>query len=184
MATVVQNKPPVYGLLAEFETSAALLEAVRRTKSEGYVEIDAFTPYPVHSICEEVSDHKKSKVSKIVGTGALLGLLAAIALQYWVSTTAYPVNIGGRPLNSWPAFIPVAFELTVLFASFAALGGMLFLNRLPRPHHPLFAVPQFERVTVDRCFLLIQSRDGKFDHRATRTFLEGLDPDEVIDVDW
>ena len=184
MATESQNKPSVYGLLAEFETAGALLDALRRTKSEGYVEIDAFTPYPVHAVCEEISDHKKSKVSKIVGAGAFLGLMTAMGLQYWISTTAYPLNIGGRPLNSWPAFIPVAFELTVLFASFAALGGMLFLNRLPRPHHPLFAVERFERATVDRCFLLVQSRDEKFDPRETRTFLEGLDPDEVMDVDW
>jgi len=122
--------------------------------------------------------------SQFVAVGAAVGLATAFALQYWISVYSYPLNIGGRPLNSWPAFVPVMFELTVLFASFSALGGMLFLNRLPRPHHPLFAVKQFERVTVDRFFLLIKSDDDKFDHQPTRAFLEGLGPHEVLDVDW
>lgn len=180
----VNDKPRFYGLLAEYESAQDLLDAVRATKKEGYTEIDAFTPYPVEAISLEVENGKKSQVSKLVGTGALLGFLTAAFGQWWMSAQAYPLNIGGRPLNSWPAFIPVAFELTVLFASFSAIGGMLFLNRLPRPNHPLFAVPQFERANIDRCFLLIKSEDAKYEEEKTRTFMEGLGPDEVIDVDW
>ena len=178
------EKPPFYGLLAEFASPQTLLEAVYRVKEEGYTSIDAFMPYPVEEISHEICDHKKSKVSTIVAAGAILGLMTAFALQYWVSVYSYPVNIGGRPLNSWPAFVPVMFELTVLFASFAALGGMLFLNRLPRPHHPLFALERFERVMVDRFFLLIKSDDASYDHEKARSFLKGLDSDEVMDVDW
>ena len=179
-----QEKPPVYGVLAEFKSPQRLLEAVHRVKDAGYASIDAFMPYPVEEISHEIADHKKSKVSAIVAIGAAVGLATAFAMQYWISVYSYPLNIGGRPLNSWPAFVPVMFELTVLFASFSALGGMLFLNRLPRPHHPLFAVKQFERVTVDRFFLLIKSDDARFDHQPTRAFLEGLGPHEVLDVDW
>lgn len=179
-----QPRPPVYGLLAEYPSAQALHDAVVRVKDAGYTSIDAFMPYPVEEISHEIANHEKSKVSAIVAVGAALGLATAFALQYYISVYSYPLNIGGRPLNSWPAFVPVMFELTVLFASFSALGGMLFLNRLPRPHHPLFAVPAFERVTVDGFFLLIKSDDAKFDHRETRTFLEGIDSREVLDVDW
>lgn len=178
------QKPPFYGLVAEFTSAQALLEAVLETKGEGYTSIDAFMPYPVEEISHEICNHKKSKVSKIVGVGALLGLATAFALQYWVSVYSYPLNIGGRPLNSWPAFVPVMFEVTILFASFSAIGGMLFLNGLPRPYHPLFNLEKFERVMVDRFFLLIKSDDGSYDHETTRAFLEGLGSNEVIDVDW
>ncbi|HEX9735848.1 MAG TPA: DUF3341 domain-containing protein [Thermoanaerobaculia bacterium] len=179
-----QERPAVYGMLAEFTSPQRLLEAVHRAKEAGYAAIDAFMPYPVEEISHEIADHKKSRVSAIVAVGAALGLASAFSLQYWISVYSYPLNVGGRPLNSWPAFVPVMFELTVLFASFAALGGMLFLNRLPRPHHPLFAVPEFERATVDRFFLLVKSDDEKFDYPSTRAFLEGLGPREVLDVDW
>lgn len=184
MAAETREKPPIYGWLAEFTSAQRLLEALHRTKREGYASIDAFTPYPVEAISEEVVDHRKSRVSLIVAVGALLGLATAFGLQYWISVHSYPLNIGGRPLNSWPAFVPVMFELTVLFASFAALGGMLFLNRLPRPHHPLFNLKEFERVTVDRFFLLIKSDDARFDPETTRAFLSGLGPEEVLRVDW
>ena len=184
MATSFSQKPKYYGLLAEFTSAQKLLEAVHKVKDERYQDIDAFMPYPVEEISHEICHHQKSKVSKIVAFGALAGLATAFALQYWVSVHSYPVNIGGRPLNSWPAFVPVMFELTVLFASFSAIGGMLFLNRLPRPNHPLFNLKQFERVMVDRFFLLIKSEDDLFDQEKTRAFLEGLDPEEVINVDW
>lgn len=184
MDPAAQEKPQFYGLLAEFVSPQKLLEAVHRVKDAGYSSIDAFMPYPVEEISHEICDHKKSKVSIIVAAGAALGLATAFGLQYWVSVHSYPVNIGGRPLNSWPAFVPVMFELTVLFASFAALGGMLFLNRLPRPHHPLFNLERFERVMVDRFFLLIKSDDERYEHANTRSFLEGLGPQEVLDVDW
>lgn len=184
MASDENVKPTFYGVLAEFTSAQTLLEAVLQVKGEGYRSIDAFMPYPVEEISEEICNHEKSKVSKFVGIGALCGLATAFALQYWISVYSYPLNIGGRPLNSWPAFVPVMFELTILFASFSAIGGMLFLNGLPRPYHPLFNIEKFERVMVDRFFLLIKSDDESYDHDNTRSFLEGLGSEEVINVDW
>lgn len=183
MSETVQ-KPAFYGAVAEFLSAQDLLDAIYQTKDAGYTEIDAFTPFPVEEISEEICNHKKSNVSKIVGTMAILGTLTAFSLQYYVSVIAYPLNIGGRPLFSWPAWIPVMFELTILFASFGAIGGMLFLNGLPRPYHPLFNLERFERASIDRHFLLIQSTDSQYDAAETRAFLQGLDPEEVMDVDW
>jgi len=174
---------PTYGLLAEFITPQALLDAVRQAKAHGYRKMDAFTPYPVEPICEEIEDHRKSKVPLLVLIGGLTGAAFGFGLQYWISAVDYPLNIGGRPLNSWPAFIPATFELTILFAAFAAVVGMFALNKLPQPYHPVFNVPSFERATQDRCFLLIEAEDARFDLVETRAFLEGLGPEEVVDVE-
>ena len=185
MAHVDNERPATYGILAEFLSPTELYEAILKTKEEGYTEIDAFTPYPVHVISEEICNHEKSKVSKIVGTAAILGLATALGMQYWISAVDYPLNIGGRPLASWIAFIPVSFELTVLFSAFTAFGSMMILNGLPEPYHPLFNVERFERASVDRHFLLIESKDSKFDTDSTRAFLQSLGPhEEVMDVDW
>ena len=183
-ATYPPPGKPYYGLLAEFTTPQSLLDAVERAQAEGYSKLDAFTPYPVEAISEAVMHHKKSKVSLLVLLGGLSGAAIAYTLQYWTSTVVYPMNIGNRPLHSWPAFIPATFELTILLASFAAIFSLLFLNKLPQPYHPLFNVKSFERASVDRCFLVIESEDPKFDLHATRSFLEGLDPNEVTHVDW
>jgi hypothetical protein len=173
----------LYGLLAEFPSAQALLDAVLRTKSAGYSAIDAFTPYPVEKISEEVENHKKSKVPLLVLIGGATGAATAMALQYWTAAVDYPVNVGGRPLFSWPAFIPVTFELTILFAAFSAVIGMLALNGLPKPYHPVFNVAAFERALQDRYFLLIESRDPQFDVETTRGFLRGLGSEEVHDVE-
>ncbi len=177
-------KSGTYGLLAQFVTAQDLLDAVRSAKGDGYGVMDAFTPYPVEPVSEEIENHRKSKVPLLVLIGGLTGAAAGFGLQLWVSSAAYPLNIGGRPLNSWPAFIPAAFEMTILFAAFTAVVGMFALNKLPEPYHPLFNVESFERATQDRCFLLIEAADPKFDQQATRAFLEGLGPEEVHDVDW
>ena len=174
----------VYGLLAEFVTPQALLDAVRLAKARGYRKMDAFTPYPVEPVSEEIEDHRKSKVPLLVLIGGLTGAAVGFGLQYWISSVGYPLNIGGRPLNSWPAFIPATFELTILFAAFAAVVGMFALNKLPQPYHPVFNVESFERATQDRCFLLIEAEDPKFDQQKTRSFLESVGPEEVTDVDW
>ena len=179
-----EHGQPVYGLLAEYRSPQALLDAILRTKGEGYTAIDAFTPYPVEAVSEEIENHKKSKVSLVVLLGGLAGAAVGFGLQWWTAAVDYPLNIGGRPLLSWPAFIPVTFELTILFAAFSAVIGMFLLNKLPQPYHPVFNVPAFERALQDRCFLLIESRDLKFDLEATRSFLEELKPREVHDVDW
>ena len=172
-----------HGLLARFVTPKELLAAVKSAKREGYSAMDAFTPYPVEAISEEIENHRRSKVPLLVLIGGVTGALVGFGLQLWVSASAYPLNIGGRPYNSWPAFIPVTFELTILLAAFAAVIGMFALNRLPEPYHPVFNVEGFERATQDRCFLLIEAADPKFDAGTTREFLEGLGPEEVSDVE-
>jgi hypothetical protein len=173
----------LYGLLAEFPSAQALLDAVLRTKSAGYSAIDAFTPYPVEKISEEVENHKKSKVPLLVLIGGATGAATAMALQYWTAAVDYPVNVGGRPLFSWPAFIPVTFELTILFAAFATVFGMLALNGLPMPYHPVFGAPRFALASRDRFFLCIEAADPKFDHDGTWRFLQRLQPRQVSEVE-
>lgn len=168
----------LYGLLAEFEESAPLVEAARRTREAGYRRIDAYAPFPVHGLAEALGFHR-TRVPLLVLIGGIVGGVGGYALQYWVSAIAYPLNIGGRPLHSWPAFIPVTFELTVLAAGLAAVLGMLALNGLPMPYHPLFHVEQFARATQDRFFLCIESADPLFDEEATREFLLSLGPADV-----
>lgn len=184
MSAPTSNRWPVYGLLAEFEAPEQLVTAVNQTKAQGYDDIDAFSPFPIHDVCEQVVNHKKSKVPLLVLCGGLAGASLMFGFQTWASVVAYPLNVGGRPTFSWPAFIPPTFEILILFASFAAVFGMFLLNGLPRPHHPLFAVPAFGRATTDRYFLLVKSSDASFDPDATRAFLGDLGGHEVHDVAW
>ena len=196
---IQQEKPPIYGILAEFLNPQELFDAVKAAKAEGYNKLDAFTPYPVEEINHEVCNHQHSVVSKIVFCGGLTGALFGFFFQSWAmghfeplqnltqqlfGYTGYAFNIGGRPYFSWPAFIPVTFELTVLFGAFSAVIGMFVVNGLPQPYHPVFNVPSFERASDDRFFMVIESEDPKFDAQGTRQFLEGLSPQEVTDVDW
>lgn len=169
------------GLMAEFGSATDLVEAAKATHRFGYNDIEAYSPFPVHGLSEAIGFHK-DRVGLICLIGGLVGMFTGFGLQYWVSTIAYPINIGGRPLNSWPAFVIVTFELTVLFGGLSAVGGMLFLNDLPRPHHPVFNVPQFERASQDRFFLCVFAADPKFDAPQTRRFLEGLKPISIAEV--
>lgn len=174
--------PPLYGILAEFDSPGALVVAARAAREAGYARMDAFTPYPM----EEVSDalgQQRSRLPLIVLGGGLLGALGGYLLQYWSAVVAYPFNIGGRPLHSWPAFVPPTFETTILIASFTAVLGMLALNGLPQPYHPLFNVPSFALASRDRFFLCIEASDPRFDPAATRRFLEGLAPRQVSEVE-
>jgi hypothetical protein len=174
----------LYGLLAEYSTAQELLDAVRKTRGAGFRVIDAFTPFPVEAIAHEVSDHQRSKVPLICLTGGILGALGGWALAYWTSTVDYPMNIGGKPFNSWPAFIPVIFECTVLVASFSAAIGMLALNGLPQPYHPVFNVETFRRkASRDGYFLCVEAADAKFDRTETRSFLLNTGAVEVNDVE-
>ncbi len=173
--------PRLYGLAAEFSGSEKLLEATRRTVQEGYRKVDAYTPYPVEGLDEALKFHR-TWVPPIVLIGGVLGAITGYALQYYVAVIAYPINVGGRPLNSWPMFVPVIFELTILFAAIFAVLGMLGLNGLPMPYHPLFNVPRFAMATRDRFFLVVQSTDPKFDLEGTRRFLQSLGAQEVSDV--
>jgi hypothetical protein len=173
---------PLYGLLAEFRDPTALVHGIRAARGEGYRKLDAFTPFPVEAVIEALELHER-RLPLLVLVGGILGGLFGYGLAYWTSTIDYPINVGGRPLHSWPAFIPIAFETTVLGASLAAVLGMLVLNGLPMPYHPLFAVPRFALSTKDRFFLCIRATDPLFEPDATRRFLERLAPHQVSDVE-
>jgi hypothetical protein len=159
-----------------------VLEATRRARLAGYRDMDAYTPYPVEGLSTELG-LRRSRVPFVVLTAGLIGAGLGYFMQYYSMAVNYRLNVGGRPYNSWPVFIPVTFEVMVLVASFAAVLGMLYLNGLPRPHHPVFNVPQFARASQDRFFLCIESGDPQFDRLATADFLVGLHPHgEVIEV--
>lgn len=167
---------PLYGLLAEFRTPAGLVRAAHEVHAKGYRRVDAYTPYPMEEVIEALHI-ERSRVPAVVLAGGIVGLLGGWGLQYWSSVIAYPLNIGGRPFNSWPAFVIPAFEMTVLFAALAAVVGMLALNGLPRPYHPVFNVPSFAAASRDRFFLCIEAADPRFDREATRQLLAGLGAD-------
>ena len=172
----------VYGLLAEFEDATALVQATERTHEAGYRRFDAYSPFPIEELHHAMgSPH--SKLPLIVLTGGIAGCIGGFFLQYWAATIAYPINIGGRPLNSWPAWIPVTFECTILVAALSAVLGMLALNGLPMPYHPVFNVDRFALASRSRFFLCIESRDKKFDLEQTRAFLQSLGPREVTSVE-
>ncbi|HEX7486173.1 MAG TPA: DUF3341 domain-containing protein [Vicinamibacterales bacterium] len=172
----------LYGLMAEFDNPDTLVAASRRARQEGYRRLDAYTPFPIEELHEALDAHRTG-VPLLVLIGGIVGGLTGYGLQYWVSAVAYPLNIGGRPFHSWPSFIPVTFEMTVLFASLTAVFGMLALNKLPKPYHPVFNAPRFALATRDRFFLCIEAEDPKFDAAATRRFLESCAPREVTDVE-
>ncbi len=176
------SKPPIYGLMAEFDTAEAILAAARRAFEEGYRRMDGYTPLPVEGLAEALG-FRRNRMPLIVLLGGLIGCLGGFSLQYWIAVNDYPINVGGRPLNSWPSFIPVTFELTVLVAALSALFGLLVLNKLPRPYHPVFNVPRFELASRNRFFLCIEARDPHFDWEGTRRFLQGLSPRGVYDVE-
>jgi len=173
----------MHGVMGEFETPEQLLAAARKAREAGYRRIDAYTPFPIEGLAQAIG-FRWTAVPLITLLGGLGGGLTGFGLQYWVAAITYPQNIGGRPLNSWPAFIPVTFELTVLGASICAVVGMLALNKLPQPYHPVFSVERFARASTDRFFLLIESRDAKFNLAETAKFLQSvsaLHVDEVKD---
>src|SRR5713226_6137602 len=171
---------PIYGLLAEF-AQADLVAAALAAHQDGYRKMDAYTPFPVEGLAEAIGFHR-SRLPLLILVGGVVGCLSGFFLQYWVSVSAYPENIGGRPLNSWPSFIPVTFELTILLAALTAVCGMLGLNGLPMPYHALFNVPRFAQASRDRFFLCIEARDPRFDRQATKKFLESLQAQKVFEV--
>ena len=177
----MRGGPRLWGLMAEFRTPQELVEAAARARSEGYRRMDAYSPFPMEALSEALH-LPESKVPLLVLIGGLLGAIAGFSLQYWVSVVEYPLDIGGKPYNSWPAFIPVIFECTILCAGLFTVLGMLALNGLPMPYHPVFNAPRFALASRDRYFLCIEARDRKFDTAATRRFLESLHPSEVVDV--
>ncbi|HEX9919510.1 MAG TPA: DUF3341 domain-containing protein [Pyrinomonadaceae bacterium] len=175
-------RPATYGVMAEFDNPTAAVAAARRVYEEGYRKIDAFSPYPVEELSEAVGVHS-TKMPLLVLIGGLVGGTLGYLMQFYLHTIYYPLNVGGKPLHSWPAFIPITFETTVLGAAMAAIFGMLALNGLPEPYHPVFNVPNFALASRDRFFLVIEARDPKFDREATTGFLRSLGAQEVSDVE-
>jgi hypothetical protein len=176
------TRPAIYGVMAEFDDPTAVVAATRRAYEEGYRRMDAYSPYPIEALSEAVGPHKE-RLPLIVLIGGIIGMIGGYGMQYYVSVMNYPLNVGGKPLHSWPAFIPITFETTVLGAAMAAIFGMLALNGLPEPYHPVFNAPNFALATRDRFFLVIESRDPKFDREATSSFLRSLGAQEVADVE-
>src|SRR5918995_6897129 len=175
-------RPTLYGLIAEFDNPTALVAAAQAARLEGYRRMDAYSPIPIEELHEALGFHH-TKLPLIVLIGGILGGLAGYGLQYWTQVIAYPLNIGGRPLHSWPSFIPVTFETTILGAALAAVLGMLALNGLPMPYHPVFNAPRFALASRNRFFLCIEAKDSKFNIDGTRAFLETLGAREVTVVE-
>jgi hypothetical protein len=176
------RRPPIYGLLAEFNDPNELVSAVRGARAAGYRRLDAYTPFPIEELSEALDLHH-SRLSLIVLIGGIVGACAGLGLQYWTAAVDYPINVGGRPFFSLPSFIPITFECTVLFAALSAVLGMLGLNGLPMPYHPVFNVPRFALATRDRFFLCIEATDPQFERDATRRFLERFVPRSVSEVE-
>lgn len=174
-------EPAIHGLMAEFHTAEALIEAAHKVHAAGFSQVDAYTPYPIEEVSHALGLHR-SKLPLIVFGGGVTGAIAGYMLQYWSSVIEYPMNIGGRPYHSWPAFIIPTFEMTILFAALSAVLGMFALNGLPQPYHPVFNVPSFALASRDRYFLVIEARDAKFDLEETRRFLQDLHASEVSEV--
>ena len=176
-----QLSPAIYGILAEFDSSTDLVYAAKAAYAAGYRKMDAYSPFPIEEASEAIGFHK-SRVPLIVLLGGLLGGLSGYGLQYWINVISYPLNIGGKPYNAWPAFIVPTFEMTILFAGLAGVLGMFALNGLPMPYHPLFNVDRFSAVTRDKFFLCVEAADPKFDLVDTQRFMESLKPVSISEV--
>lgn len=175
-------RPPLYGLMAEFETPGDLVAAATQAREAGYRRMDAYSPFPIHEMTAALGV-RPTKLPVVVLVGGLLGCATALLMQWFAAAVHYPVNVGGRPLASWPMFIPITFELTILFAAFATVFGMIGMNGLPMPYHPVFNAPRFALASRDRFFLCIESKDPKFDLDRTRRFLETLGAHDIAEVE-
>src|SRR5215813_5120539 len=173
--------PALYGLMAEFDSSTELVHATQAAYDAGYRKMDAYSPFPIEEASEALGFHK-TRVPLIVLIGGLMGGLGIYSLMYWINVIDYPLNIGGRPFHSWPAFIIPTFEMTVLFGGLAGVFGMFALNGLPMPHHPVFNVDRFSAVTRDRFFLVVEAADSQFDLVTTLQFMQSLNPLSVEEV--
>jgi hypothetical protein len=174
-------RQPIYGVMAEFETPTALVTAARAAREQGYRKMDAYTPFPIEELADALHLHH-NKLPLLVLLGGIAGGIGGYMLQYFVTVLYYPINIGGRPLHSWPSYIIITFEMTILFAALTAVFGLLALCGLPMPYHPTFNVPRFELASRNRFFLCIESEDPLFDRTKTREFLGTLEPREVSEV--
>jgi hypothetical protein len=181
-SSALSERALLYGLIAEFEGPSELVAAAGRAREAGYRKMDAYTPYPIHELTEALG-LPRTKLPMLVFIGGALGCGTALLMQWFAAAVHYPINVGGRPLASWPLFIPITFELTVLFAAGTAVLGMLGLNGLPMPYHPIFNAPRFALASRDRFFLCIEARDPMFDLEKTLRFLETLGAQVVSEVE-
>lgn len=172
---------PIYGLMAEFDNPTALVAAARAAREKGYRKLDAYSPFPIEELSDALHLHR-NKLPLIVLIGGICGGLTGYLMQYYVTVWDFPINVGGRPLHSWPAYIIITFELTILFAAISAVLGLLALCGLPMPYHPTFNVPRFALASRNRFFLCIEAADPLFDHDGTSDFLQTLEPREVSEV--
>jgi hypothetical protein len=164
----------IYGMVAEFATDVELMRAAEKAYQSGYRKMDGYAPFPIEGLAEALG--KKNRIPLLVLLGGIVGGGSAYFMEWFANVISYPINIGGRPLHSWPAFIPITFELTVLGAALTAFFGALALSGLPKPYHPMFNLPEFERASQDRFFLCIEAADARFDEAETRAFLQSLGP--------
>jgi len=179
---IEEERGRVWGVLGEFETPEELLRAARRAREAGYRRMDASTPFPIHGLSDAMA-FRPTKLPLVVLAGGLVGCATALLMMWFSATIHYPINVAGKPLASWPMFVPITFELTVLFAAFSAVFGMLGMNGLPMPYHPIFNAPRFAFASRDRFFLCIESRDPKFREDEVKAFLAGLGAHDVEAVE-
>jgi len=174
--------PRLYGVMAQFDSPSTLVAAAREVYTAGYRQINGYSPFPIEELSDAIG-FKRTTLPLIVLAGGIIGGVGGFFMQYWMEVIDYPINVGGKPFNSWPAFIPITFECTILAAAFAAVFGMLALNKLPQPYHPVFNAPNFALATRDSFFLVIESKDPKFDHDEAMRFLKSLEARDVCDVE-
>lgn len=177
-----EEQSPYYGVMAQFDNPDDILAAAKAAFAAGYRKLDAYSPLPVHGLADAIG-YKRTRLPWLVFCMGIIGAIAGYGLCYWVSVIDYPLNIGGRPFHSGPSFIPVTFELTILFSAMTAAFGMLIANGLPQPYHPVFNVANFARASSDLFFLCIEAEDEKFDMEETTRFLQSLNPQEVSQVE-
>jgi hypothetical protein len=174
-------REPIYGMMAEFDSAQALMDAAKRTHKAGYQKLDAYSPFPIEGLAEEIG-FRHNLVPLVVLIGGIIGGTTGYLMQYWMSVIDYPLNIGGKPYHSWPSFIIITFEMTILFAGISAVLGQLALNGLPMPYHPVFNVPRFAMASKDRFFLIVFASDPKYDPATVRTLFESMAARSISEV--